>query len=124
MAPECAHNKPTGLYSDIWSLGCIFYQLYCGILPFRGKSEYLIFLKSTIAEYGLPHESIFPLEAQDLFKSIIKIPHEERPTIKDLLSNPFFNDVRDLIEYPFDSSEEMMKKDEIIQDLISRYSVH
>lgn len=25
MAPECAHNKPTGLYSDIWSLGAILY---------------------------------------------------------------------------------------------------
>ena len=25
MAPECIHNKPTGLYSDIWSLGCILF---------------------------------------------------------------------------------------------------
>ena len=43
MAPECLHNKPTTKASDIWSLGCILYQLYMGYPPFRGASDYLIF---------------------------------------------------------------------------------
>lgn len=28
MAPECTHNLETTYASDIWSLGCILYQLY------------------------------------------------------------------------------------------------
>ena len=31
MAPECVHNRPTSYPADVWSLGCILYQLYCGI---------------------------------------------------------------------------------------------
>ena len=50
MAPECFHNQPTGKYSDIWSLGCVLYQLYTGLCPFRGNSDYLIFKLSENAE--------------------------------------------------------------------------
>ena len=31
MAPECVHNKENSYSCDVWSLGCILYQLYCGI---------------------------------------------------------------------------------------------
>lgn len=51
MPPECAHNKPTTRASDIWSLGCILYQLYTGLPPFRGASDYLIFKLSCDANF-------------------------------------------------------------------------
>ena len=52
MAPECVRNKSSpSLANDIWSLGCLLYQLLTGLLPFRGGSDYLIFRVSTEARF-------------------------------------------------------------------------
>lgn len=67
MAPECVNNKPTSKATDIWSLGCILYQLFVGLPPFRGASDYLIFQLSLAADFLKLDdfdESIVPEEAK------------------------------------------------------------
>lgn len=43
MAPETLYN-PEGIrisqYSDIWGIGCTFYRMLCGKLPFEARSEH------------------------------------------------------------------------------------
>ena len=43
MAPECVHNQFSDKRCDIWSLGCVLYDLITGFPPFLGASEYLFF---------------------------------------------------------------------------------
>jgi len=38
MSPEQARGKPTDKHSDIWSFGCIMYQMLSGQLPFEGET--------------------------------------------------------------------------------------
>lgn len=76
MAPECAHNKPTTKASDMWSLGVILYQLYTGLCPFRGASDYLIFklsLDANFLKFDEYPEAILPKDAKELLLNIMKI---------------------------------------------------
>ena len=38
MAPEVLKNEPYNLKADVWSLGCIFYELLLKKLPYYEKS--------------------------------------------------------------------------------------
>ena len=124
MAPEWAHNKETTKASDMWSLGCILYQLYWGINWFRGGSEYLIFLKSTEADFQYPDsELIIPHKARSLIEKLIKIKPEERMTMEELLKYDYFNDVKDLTTLP-DISKEEQALVEIRKDILKRHNVY
>lgn len=87
MAPECVRNQGTFLESDMWSLGVILFQLYTGLHPFRGKSDYLIFTKSTEAKFTMdPYpESVLPQEAKEVISKLIRVAREERLSITQLL---------------------------------------
>ena len=38
MAPELVQEKPYDHTADLWSLGCILYELFCGQPPFYTTS--------------------------------------------------------------------------------------
>ncbi|MBL7144972.1 MAG: protein kinase, partial [Phycisphaerae bacterium] len=38
MSPEQARGKPTDHRTDIWSFGCIMFQILTGLLPFEGET--------------------------------------------------------------------------------------
>ena len=88
MAPECVHNKFSDKKCDIWSLGCVLYDLITGFPPFNGASEYLIFQKSIEAKYIFP-EGVVPPLAKDLIEKIIVIDPKKRPTIEEILNHPY-----------------------------------
>ena len=88
MAPECVHNKFSDKRSDLWSIGCILFDLFVGFPPFNGASEYLIFQKSIEAKYIIP-DGIIPDLAQDFIKKCIVIDPNKRISLNEMLSHPF-----------------------------------
>jgi len=73
MSPECIRNQGSSKASDIWSLGCILYQLLMGVTPFPGKSDYLIFLKSVEAKFKCEEVGglLLDEEAKALLRQIV-----------------------------------------------------
>ena len=95
MAPECVHNQFSDKRSDLWSLGCVLYDLITGFPPFLGASEYLIFQKSIEAKYIFP-EGVVPELAEDLIKKCIVIEADKRISIDEMLNHPYLkNEVND-----------------------------
>jgi serine/threonine protein kinase len=89
MAPECVRNKNSDYRSDMWSLGCLLFQMYVGFPPFLGKSDYLIFIKSTIASFKFPG-SVIPPHAKDLISKLIVLEPEKRLTMEEVYQHPYF----------------------------------
>lgn len=75
---------------DLWSLGCIIFQMLTGSLCFQAGSDYLIFLKIKNVEFEYPTD--FPNEARDLIDNLLRLEPQERLGAKDLT---FYTEIRD-----------------------------
>ena len=122
MAPECVHNHFSDKRCDIWSLGCVLFDLITGFPPFNGASEYLIFQKSIECKYIFP-EGIVPELAQDLIKKCIVIDPKKRLTIDEILNHPYLKEEANDPHF-FDQIPTMTEKEKIFCDIKNKLKEH
>ena len=86
-SPEVWKDKPYNLKSDIWSLGCVFYELIMLTTPFKGKSMKDLYEKVKKGDYPqIPN--YFSPKFQIVIDQILKIKPEDRPNAGDILNMP------------------------------------
>jgi NIMA (never in mitosis gene a)-related kinase 2 len=87
MSPEiCAAEKYT-LHSDIWSLGCIMYELCAKTPPFNAKTHIGLVQKIREGKYSsLP--SIYSAELRNVIGNCLKVNPTTRPDTAALLNLP------------------------------------
>lgn len=93
MSPEiCAAERYT-LHSDIWSLGCIMYELCARTPPFNAKTHFHLVQK--IKEGRLdPFPNVYSQELQNVIKSCLKTNPLHRPDTQHLLNLPMIRLMR------------------------------
>jgi len=69
VSPEMLNSRCISFASDLWSLGCVVYQMVTGQMPFKGRSEYLIFKEILDLAYEFTPD--FYPEASDFVKKLL-----------------------------------------------------
>ncbi|KAH8811415.1 kinase-like domain-containing protein [Xylogone sp. PMI_703] len=87
MSPEiCAAERYT-LKSDIWSLGCIMYELCAREPPFNAKSHFQLVQKIKEGKIA-PLPSVYSPELSAVIKDCLKVNPNLRPDTAQLLNLP------------------------------------
>ncbi len=87
MSPEiCAAERYT-LKSDIWSLGCIIYELCSREPPFNAKSHFQLVQKIKEGKIA-PIPSVYSPELLAVIKDCLKVNPDRRPDTAQLLNLP------------------------------------
>lgn len=112
MSPEVCENKPYSCKSDIWSLGCLFYELASLRHPFNGTS-FLALVMSILKEDPPELPSCYSKDFKDIVaKMLAKDPHK-RPSPQELLKLEFFTGIEVVEEaYDYDLSDD--SQDDVI----------
>ncbi|KAI4290335.1 MAG: hypothetical protein L6R35_000395 [Caloplaca aegaea] len=93
MSPEiCAAERYT-LYSDIWSLGCVMYELCARRPPFDAKTHLQLIQKIKDGRVD-PLPAIYSPELQNTIKSCLRTNPLQRPDTAALLSLPIMRVMR------------------------------
>ena len=76
VAPEVLLTQESDTTADLWSLGCVAYELFAGKPPFRASEDRSVFEKILWGDFTFPKE--FPELAKDLCLRLIRLEQDKR----------------------------------------------
>ncbi|CAK4694071.1 hypothetical protein AeMF1_019790 [Aphanomyces euteiches] len=88
MSPEICRGERYGKKSDIWSLGCVLYEMTMLKRPFEAQSLPEMFAKICHGEYE-PIPTNFSKELRLLIQLMLQQDPSKRPSIEDICRFPF-----------------------------------
>ena len=87
MAPEIVKKeKYIACYSDIWSLGVLFYSILFGIFPFKGKDDDELFEKINEANLVFPEYNPLSEKIKQMFQKIFVHTPNQRISLDEILN--------------------------------------
>lgn len=95
MSPEQVHGKPLDTRTDLWSLGCIYYESITGQTPFRGTSSLELFRAITEKDPA-PLSGLRP-EAPAQSSTIVTRALEKDPDSRYQSASEVVRDTSDLL---------------------------
>ncbi len=111
-SPEQADgDRPIGPWSDIYSLGVVFYELVTGRPPFQAELD-LVVLNKHLTEAPPPPRTINPgltgSQERAILKSLAKAPGDRPPTARSLLEGMLPS--RGFVSGVFDASSDVLRR--------------
>lgn len=87
MSPEICAAETYTLKSDVWSLGCIIYELCTREPPFNAKSHYQLVQKIKDGKVA-PLPSVYSTELSAVIRDCLRVNPDRRPDTATLLNLP------------------------------------
>ncbi|XP_068428475.1 serine/threonine-protein kinase Nek5-like isoform X2 [Clinocottus analis] len=88
LSPEICENRPYNNKTDIWSLGCVLYELCTLRHPFEGSSLRQLVSKICRGSYN-PVPSRYSYDLRLLVTQLFKVNPRDRPSVSSVLRRPF-----------------------------------
>ncbi|KAM9388339.1 serine/threonine-protein kinase Nek5 [Phaethornis superciliosus] len=88
LSPEICENRPYNNKTDIWSLGCVLYELCALKHPFEGNSLHQLVLKICRGCFH-PVSPNYSYDLRILISQLFKVSPRDRPSINSILRKPF-----------------------------------
>ncbi|CAH2224970.1 serine threonine- kinase Nek5 isoform X1 [Pelobates cultripes] len=88
LSPEICENLPYRNKTDIWSLGCVLYELCALKRPFEAQSLIQLAVKICRGRFE-PISSKYSNDLRSLIAQLFKISPRDRPSINSILQKPF-----------------------------------
>ena len=105
-SPEIWNDKPYNSKCDIWSLGCIIYEMANLHVPFRGTSLHQLYSKIMKGIY--PQLSMrYSNDLKNIIRIILNVDAQKRPSAEELLKNEII--LRKIREYGININNENKK---------------
>jgi tRNA A-37 threonylcarbamoyl transferase component Bud32 len=87
MAPEIVNKeKYIAQYSDLWSLGVLFFAMLYGRFPFRAKTQEELFVKINEANVIFPDDIEVNYKIKDLLRKIFVVIPTQRISLNEILN--------------------------------------
>lgn len=93
VSPELLKHNLCGFEADVWALGCILYQFFYGVPPFKGSTEYLTFEKIINTEYSYKPQIPLPTHVTEIIDQILVSEPSQRLTIPQIMTSSWFQGV-------------------------------
>ena len=91
VPPELLKYNACGFETDIWAIGCILFQFFNGLPPFKGNTEYLTFEKIIALNYT--YRGPVPPMVKDIVDNILVYEPLKRLTIPQIQNMAWFKGI-------------------------------
>ncbi|KAK6486821.1 serine/threonine-protein kinase Nek5-like [Huso huso] len=88
LSPEICENRPYNNKTDIWSLGCVLYELCTLKHPFEGSNLRQLVVKICRGHF-VPVAPRYSYDLRILVTQLFKISPRDRPSVNSILKKPF-----------------------------------
>lgn len=91
MAPEVLGSNTYDHSADVWSLGCIYYEMLTGFTPFTGKNQRSLLENVLKGDYFFPKTVKLSVEGLSFMNACLKFDSKSRPTLAKLCKHPYID---------------------------------
>ena len=112
-SPEVWKDQPYDIKSDIWSLGCVTFEMLALRPPFRAENMDKLYSKVIKGQYGKISER-YSNDMKEIIKLLLKVNPKERPNCTQILNHDIIKKRLDFFQVQSGFDDELDINDEAV----------